>query len=507
MGRLHAFTVPSLPHLIRFRLTMWYTGLVALVLAAFVWTVFAAFSQYQQSVDDYTGLLTQTFDQQVVQVSLPLSSARGHGVYDTYNGPSYYRLQLQDTDPSNKGGYPMAFFDLSGKPLPKQPVNPVLDSGAAKKGQQTVATHGKTAVTQDNGWRYITVPLSYAGDNVIGQIAVPTSQLGRQITMLKRILVSAAAVLLFIAAVGGWVLARRALAPVDDITRRARQITERDLSQRFNLAQEDELGRLGAAFDDMIGRLDAAFARQQRFTSDASHELRTPLTVMQSEVELTLARPRSNAEYRQTLESVSDEIGHLGAIVGSLLALTRIDIDPAGLAHESVALDRLLDDLADGARVLGEDRGIVVAADRLDPVTVIGDPTRLRQLFSNLLDNAVTYTPHGGRVTVTLEDTRTGASIRVSDTGIGIMSEHLPRIFERFYRADEARTQNTGGTGLGLSIAQAVAQAHHGEITVESAPGVGTTVTVTLPSGLGAVRTRDWTLRRLTGTGTGTTGR
>jgi len=501
--RLPAIAVPSLPHLIRFRLTMWYTGLVALVLAAFVWTVFAAFSQYQQSVDDYTALLSQTLDQQVVQVSLPLSSAHGHGAYDPLNGPSYYRLQLRDTDPSNKGGYPMAFFDLSGKPLPKQPVNPVLDSGAAKKGQQTVASHGKTAVTQDNGWRYITVPLSYAGDNVIGQIAVPTSQLGRQITVLKRILVSAAAALLFISAVGGWILARRALAPVDDITRRARQITERDLSHRFNLAQEDELGRLGAAFDDMIGRLDAAFARQQRFTSDASHELRTPLTIMQSEVELTLARPRSNAEYRQTLESVGDEIGHLGALVGSLLALTRIDVDPAGLAHEPVALDLLLDGLVGGARILGEDRDIAVATGRLDPVTVTGDPTRLRQLFSNLLDNAVTYTPNGGRVTVTLvEDTRKGACISVSDTGIGIAPEHVPRIFERFYRTDEARAQNTGGTGLGLAIARAVAQAHHGEITVESALGAGTTVTVTLPIGVLAVRPRDWSLRRLTGTGT-----
>ena len=499
MRRLVLLSRLPLPHLIRVRLTLWYTCLVALVLAVFVGTVFAAFSQYQQSADEYTGLLTQTFEQQVVRVGLSPAYFRNYGARAdaVYNG-----LQLKDPNAPTKSGYTMEFFDLSGKPLPNQPPNPVLDTGAAKKGQQTVATRGKTAVTQDSGWRYITVPLSYAGDSVIGQIAVPTSQLSRQIAILKRILVSVAAALLLISAAGGWLLARRALAPVDAITRRARQITERDLSQRFNLDQADELGRLAGAFDEMIGRLDAAFTRQQRFTSDASHELRTPITVMQAEVELMLARPRSAAEYQHTLGSMGEELDHLGAIVGKLLALTRIDVDPAGLAHEPVALDRLLGDVVGGIGVIAEERAVTLDIACLDPVTLTGDPTRLRQLFSNLLDNAVTYTPDGGRVSVALEGTGAGARVRVSDTGIGIPSEHLSRIFERFYRTDAARAHNTGGTGLGLAIARAVAQAHHGDITVDSAPGMGTTFTVELPCGDRVPERRGWDLRRLVGVGT-----
>jgi len=299
---------------------------------------------------------------------------------------------------------------------------------------------------------------------------------------LKHILVYVAAVLLLISALGGWLLFGRALKPVDEITRRARQITAHDLSQRFGITQEGELGRMAATFDDMIGRLEEAFARQKRFASDASHELRTSLAVMQSEVSLTLTRPRSSDEYRAALVSVDEEVSRLSTIVGDLLTLTRADIDPAGIPHKPVALDELLESLSARVGVIAVERDIAVHAARLDPVTVTGDPTRLRQLFTNLLDNAVTYTRAGGRVTVTVERTAEGARVRVADTGIGIVAADLPHIFERFYRADGAREQNTQGTGLGLSISWSVAQAHHGHIDVVSEPGHGTTFIVVLPT-------------------------
>jgi len=488
MRRLPTLTLRSLPSLIRFRLTLWYTGLVALVLAAFVWTVFAAFSQYQQSIEDYTDLLTQTFKQQVIQVGLPPYSARGHGIYSPNLGDDYYALRFKDPDVSTKAGYPMTFYDLTtGQLIGAPPTRSVLTTGAARTARRTVAAAtqrgmaDRPIVTTTGQWRFITVPLSYAGNKVVGQIAVPTARVDHEIVVLKRILVSAAAALLLIAAGGGWVLACRALAPVDVITRRARQITELDLSQRFNLLQDDELGRLATAFDDMISRLDAAFERQKHFTADASHELRTPLTVMQADAELTLARPRSNAEYRETIERMAEETAHLTTVVSSLLTLTRIDVDLAGIARAPVALDQLLADLIAGINILAEERAITVAADHLTPVTIQGDAKRLRQLFSNVLDNAVTYTLPAGRVMVELEKISEGARVRVSDTGIGIASEHLPRIFERFYRTDASRAHNTGGTGLGLAIAHAVIQAHHGAITVQSALGAGTTFTISLP--------------------------
>ncbi len=302
-----------------------------------------------------------------------------------------------------------------------------------------------------------------------------------QVDELKHILVYVAGVLLAISAAGGWILSGRALKPVDELTRRARQITANDLSQRLDLKQEDELGRMAATFDDMIARLEEAFERQKRFASDASHELRTPLTVMQSEVSLALARPRSAETYRETLVSMDEEVSRLSTIVGDLLTLTRVDVDPAGIQHKPVALDELLRTLSARVNVIAAERDIVVRAENLAPVTVTGDSTRLRQLFTNLLDNAVNYTPDGGHVAVTLEKTGEGARVRVTDTGIGIAPDDLPRIFERFYRSDAAREQNAQGTGLGLAISRSVVQAHHGHINVVSEQDKGTTFTVTLP--------------------------
>ncbi len=239
---------------------------------------------------------------------------------------------------------------------------------------------------------------------------------------------------------------------------------------------------MAATFDDMIARLDEAFDRQRRFTSDASHELRTPLTVMQAEIGLALSRARSAEEYRQTLVSVDEEVVRLSAIVNDLLVLTRIDIDPVGMQHQAMALHELLSGLCKRVRLIATERNIAVIADDLEPATIYGDATRIRQLFTNLLDNAVTYSNQGGRVEVSLHRTRDGVRVSVSDTGIGIAEDQLPQIFERFYRTTEARQQNGHGTGLGLAISRSVAQAHHGEITVESTPGEGTVFTVFLPT-------------------------
>jgi signal transduction histidine kinase len=179
---------------------------------------------------------------------------------------------------------------------------------------------------------------------------------------------------------------------------------------------------------------------------------------------------------------MDEEVSRLSTIVNDLLMLTRIDVDPAGIQHQPVALHELLAGLARQVRVIAAERDIAVTADQLDPVTVMGDSTRLRQLFTNLLDNAVTYTCPGGRVTVKLERTRDGARVSIGDTGIGIAPDDLTRIFERFYRSSAGREQNAQGTGLGLAISRSVVQAHRGEIAVQSTPGEGTTFTVVLPS-------------------------
>jgi len=486
------------PHLIRFRLTLWYTVLAAVVLAGFVGGVFHFFQQYQydQLDDQVAHTLQQTKNNQVV--TIPINSTCTPGYPRYFISPDVTpctkpQVQVKDPGALDIGDYHVLFTDAHGNPLPPakgsqaagtHPTSPLLHSPPAEQ-QRRVAAHapGASINHTDNGHVYVTISwTSTTGQRLVGQIEAPLAHMQDQVDALKRILIYAAGVMLLISAAGGWLLAGRALKPIDELTRRARQITAHDLSQRLNLDQEDELGRMAATFDDMIGRLQEAFERQKRFTSDASHELRTPLTVMQAELGLALTRPRAAEHYRHTLLSMDEEVSRLSLIVNDLLTLTRIDVDPVAIQHQPVVLNELLGGLARRVGMIAAERDIAVEVEGLQPATITGDATRLRQLFTNLLDNAVTYTPDGGRVTVRLESARDGARVTVGDTGIGIAAEHLPRIFERFYRTSEARAHHAHGTGLGLAISWSVVQAHQGEIAVQSTLGQGTTFTVFLPT-------------------------
>jgi signal transduction histidine kinase len=208
---------------------------------------------------------------------------------------------------------------------------------------------------------------------------------------------------------------------------------------------------------------------------------------MQADISLALRRPRTAPEYQRTLESAQEEVARLSRIVSELLTLTRLDTDVALIAHEPVAIDELVDGVVAGLRPLAKDKSISLTYGIDMPVTIMGDVTRLKQLFINLLDNAIAYTPEGGSVYVGLISSPDAVTITVSDTGIGIEPRHLPHVFERFYRADEARSRSREGTGLGLAIAQSVVQSHNGTIEVSSTAGMGTTFTVVLPLGYAAL--------------------
>jgi len=288
--------------------------------------------------------------------------------------------------------------------------------------------------------------------------------------------------LLLVATAGGVFLAGRALAPIDRITRTAGAIGAGNLAGRLgSMPRADEVGRLAATFDDMLDRLERAFAQQRQFAADASHELRTPLTIIKGDLDVLLRRRRAPEEYEEAARGVADEVTRVGRLVEDLLTLARADSGQAELAREFIYLDAFVDDIAAGPRRLAAVKGVILET-RLEPdVAVIGDPARLRQLALNLLGNAVTYTPEGGRVTVTLTATGELARLEVADTGIGLAPEDLPRVFDRFFRADEARTHSEGGTGLGLAIARWSVEAHGGRIEVRSQLGVGSVFTATLP--------------------------
>jgi len=295
------------------------------------------------------------------------------------------------------------------------------------------------------------------------------------------LLILAPAVLL-LSTIGGWFLAKASLRPVDEITRTAQDITASNLSRRLPVATtKDEIGRLSATLNDMISRLESSFERIRQFTADASHELRTPLTIMTGELELALRTRKTPEEYQDVLSSALQEVLRLSHVVESLLLLSRTDMGRVSLHMERTNLGELLADLADAATILGTQKNIYITFRPGEDLYVNADSGKLRQIFLNLVDNAVKYTPAGGMISIAMHREGNWAEVRVRDTGIGIEREHVRKIFDRFYRVDKARSRELGGAGLGLSIVQWIVQIHNGTISVESEPGKGSTFIVRLP--------------------------
>jgi two-component system, OmpR family, sensor kinase len=290
---------------------------------------------------------------------------------------------------------------------------------------------------------------------------------------------------------GAYFIAGRALEPVDRMINEVEAITDgRSLHRRLAVEQTgDELSRLGATLNEMLGRLEVSFGALRRFTADASHELKTPLTVLRADVERAMSPRYGETDQLVHLEEALQEITRMADLVESLLTLARADEGRFDLHREPVDLAALAREVYETAIILGEANELTVSMPLVEDATVLGDRTRLRQMFMNLVINAIKYTPRGGRVDLTLSRRLDGVSFSVKDTGIGIAAADLPYIFERFWRADRARSRRTavagaderGGFGLGLSISQYIAQAHGGTISVTSRLGRGTIFTVLLP--------------------------
>ena len=342
-------------------------------------------------------------------------------------------------------------------------------------------------------------------------VATPTRSARRAQQELLAAAAAIAPVVLVLSAAAAWWIAGRAVRPLGRMVTELEAITDgRSLHRRLAIGglapgegdagAPDELSRLAATLNAMIGRLETSFGALRRFTADASHELKTPLTVMRATVERAMGAPPHSAEQFEALEEALQETTRMAALVDSLLTLARFDEGRFDLHREPVALDALVRDVGETAHLLGEAGGLEIVVTGLEPVAVQGDPTRLRQLFLNLVTNAIKYTPPGGRVELALRraeglgDGPGAVTFSVRDTGIGIAAADLPYIFDRFWRADRARSRRVasgagaadgagerGGFGLGLAISQWIAQAHGGHIAVASRLTRGTTFTVTLP--------------------------
>ncbi len=284
-----------------------------------------------------------------------------------------------------------------------------------------------------------------------------------------------------VAAAGSFAVAGRALRPVAVMTQTARAIAvSRGFGRRLEEPErKDELGRLAHTFNEMLDSLEEGYRLQQRFVADAAHELRAPLTAILGNLDLLSRMQDMPAEERAEAVAYADaEARRLSRIVGELLTLARADAGQV-LERRPVELDRVVLDAISEVRSLA--KGPMLELDHFEPVLVEGDADRLKQLVVNLLGNALKYTPGDGLITVGLRCSNSEAIMTLRDTGIGISPQDLPHIFERFYRADPARSRDPGGTGLGLAIVRWIVEQHEGDISIESVEGEGTTVTVRLP--------------------------
>jgi heavy metal sensor kinase len=281
----------------------------------------------------------------------------------------------------------------------------------------------------------------------------------------------------------GYWLSGRALAPVNRIIESAERVGVRNLSRRLEVPRaKDELRRLTEQLNAMLDRIEASVKRITQFTADASHDLRTPLALIRTNAELALRRPRSDSEYRETLARILATSEETTELIEQLLLLARADANVAQLKLEPTTLSPVLQAVAQKASVLAAGKGLTFSHSiMLSTDSLFANQPALERLFMTVLDNAIKYTPAGGHVTLSLRPENTEAIIEVADTGIGITEKDLPHVFERFYRADQARSRETRGSGLGLSIAKWIAEIHHGSIDLLSRPGQGTTVTIRLP--------------------------
>jgi two-component system OmpR family sensor kinase len=458
------------------RLTLWYTSLLTLTFILLAGTAYG-FLAYSLSHD---------LDAALDGVAGALAK-QAHG-----GATSFFSSEVDEIFRHFFGFSPLdRYFDLrdpSGRSEPQQPIHPAgkppLSAEALKNASKGLPTFETVENIGNYPVRLLTLPVMKGG-RVANLIQVGMSMENMYKTRRRFILIMAAVLpfALLLAGGGGWLLARRALKPVDMMTQAARRISGEHLGERLEeTGSGDELDRLAKTLNDMLGRLDDAFHQMRQFSADASHELQTPLTILKGEMEVALRSPRSIKEYQRVLESGLEEIDRISRLVEGLLLLSRADSGVLRLDLRPVELRDLLQEISEQMNLVADDHSVSLQTGSMEAVSVRGDREHLRRLLLNIVDNAIKYTPEGGSVTISLQSDGEWASVRISDTGIGLRRDEQDRIFTRFYRAVEARSQREGGAGLGLCIALSIAEAHGGRIQVESTPGHGSTFTVLLPS-------------------------
>ncbi len=491
IGRIGRTVRRHFPPSIRAVLTLFYTAIFAFLLAIIL-IVSYAFIRISTAVQTQ-GVLIQTANAMAQRLAFhggqiclyPATTLPGgNGALPTCDGQPDGPPKLQLVIPGNVA---LRLQDIRGSVLYQSPtfarlIVPATITSTALEG---VIKEDTVPVRTGGAADLLTVPVQESAQHLIFgvlQIARTPAERVQSDNGLGVILLLSYPVLVVLGGFGSYVLATRAFRPIKRLTQAARQIAGGDLQQRVPVPlAHDDIHTLAQTFNEMTARLERAFAHQRRFVADASHELRTPVAVIRSMTDVALVGEPTRAEALATLREVNAEAERLSRLINTLLGLARADDGRLPMDREVVQLDLLVADVVESVTPLAQERGLRLAARRLDAAQVVGDTAQLIQIIMCLVDNALNYTPADGLINLAVIVADGTAQVAVSDTGMGIAPADLPHIFERFYRADAARSRATGGNGLGLALALEFARALGGTITVLSQVGQGSTFTLTLP--------------------------
>ncbi|MDA1016798.1 MAG: heavy metal sensor histidine kinase [Planctomycetota bacterium] len=450
---------------IRWRLTLWNTAALAVLLLVVGLLVY--------------GLLRHAMLEQIDRVLIEQFHELEHDLHSVEDPESRIRHWIEEFH-EHVGALCVVYSDgvvvartdqMAAQSVPDRPANATGESRFDSRrlpliGRQRMLTRALDA----NGSRFDVV------------LMLPMDEVYKELRGLAAVLLTVLPISLLLAGGIGYALARRALAPVERIRQATDEITAEQLSRRLDVQNSgDELGRLAQTINAMIARLEQSFAEVRRFTADASHELRTPIAVIRAEAEVAMHQPPDAEEFQTLAGSILEECEHLTKLIDQLLMLSREDAGLVPLESQPIDLARLVADATEMMRPLAEAKQQTLTLDSCTTAVVTGDCDRLREVIYNLLDNAIKYTPSEDCIEVTVTEQSGMIAVAVRDTGIGIDADHLPRVFDRFYRVDKSRSREAGGTGLGLSIVQSIVWAHGGRVDIASTPGEGTTCTVLLP--------------------------
>tara|TARA_R110002167_G_scaffold220633_3_gene425266 strand:- start:7434 stop:8861 length:1428 start_codon:yes stop_codon:yes gene_type:complete len=452
---------------IRWRLTLWYGFALAVMLCLF--SLVLILLVWQQA-------LTRTdsgLREELQEIGLEVSLADSASIFATQAAARFSQHDFYEFIVTDESG--QVIFNSSDL---EQPVVTAMSS-IAELNQERLETY---ELTDLGPYRIASTRMSGLFGTVNVQVMTSLVPLYNDLAALQWVVALLLPLAVLVAIASGQFLAGRALRQVQQVVDETNAINISSLDRRVQILNpDDEIGKLAVAVNSLIARLDRAVNEIHRFTADASHEIRTPIAALRLEAESILRSPRTPQEYERTLAVVLEETTRLGKLADQLLKLSRHDAGIIRCQHDPVQLDALLLDVVEQVKSIAEDRQINLIPEIGTTCEILGDDISLSQVFFNILENALKYTPVGGDVIVKLNVTDKSAVVEVQDSGIGISADDLPHLFERFYQADPSRQNSSGGTGLGLSIAQAAVFQHEGTIEIQSQPGQGTKVTVLLP--------------------------